>query len=407
MACSATIEGKRVIGQFTTDAEWAAIKKLSKQRMVFMPDTGLPAVAKTIRRSGLVTRFFSHFPGEVPEGYTSNESPEHMALKLAVYAALLRDGYKVELEAGRDDWRADVLLYESARGPLTAIEIQLTAQSAERTHERTAQRNSSGAAALWLFNKTGATNRLGTDLLSQNPAFEVKDESSAVEAVLAVAKGAAFFDDLSSFALTPARPVAVMVNCWCDTKLLWPLGTVLLPNEIRGDQNPLFVSWFNTSARKEGKSLSYSQAQRYFDRYTLPHSNAAKRYELVLAEAEMPIKARTAQTGKHVYTREVYCPVCGRGIGSSITGKILTGIELTACPVPTNALVDARPVLRLQPKWFVTKIVGRSTPVMQKAEWQARFSDPLKAAIFGVPPKEGSYRYWAWHKVATEKGIIP
>lgn len=44
---------------------------------------------------------------------------------------------------------------------------------------------------------------------------------------------------------------------------------------------------------------------------------------------------------------------------------------------------------------------------MQKAEWKARFSDPLKATMFGVPPKEGSYRYWAWHKVATEKGIIP
>lgn len=144
MGCTAIVDGKRVVAAFLPDEEWRKVVKRSKLREVLMPDTKLPAVAKTVRWRGGITRFFAHFPGEAPEGYAAYESAEHAARKLAVYARLLDLGFTVELEAGMDDWRADVLVGPSAFGSALAIEIQLTRQSAQATYERTAQRSASG-----------------------------------------------------------------------------------------------------------------------------------------------------------------------------------------------------------------------------------------------------------------------
>ena len=156
MACTALVDGKRVVGAFLSNDEWSALVKLSKERRVLMDDTKLPAIAKTVRWKGGVTRFFSHFPGEAPEGYASKESPAHAARKLAIYARLLELGIPAELEAGQDDWRADVLVGESALGPALAIEVQLTKQSAQLTYERTHQRSASGVPTLWSLAKVPA-----------------------------------------------------------------------------------------------------------------------------------------------------------------------------------------------------------------------------------------------------------
>jgi len=52
MGCTAIVDGKRVIGAFLPDVEWRQVVKRSKLREVLMPDTKLPAVAKTVRWRG-------------------------------------------------------------------------------------------------------------------------------------------------------------------------------------------------------------------------------------------------------------------------------------------------------------------------------------------------------------------
>lgn len=88
LACTAIVSGQRVVASFLSDDDWKQVVKISKQRLVKMPDTGLPAQAKTRRWSGGITRFFSHFPGEAPAGYAGEESPLHAAMKLTILLPL-------------------------------------------------------------------------------------------------------------------------------------------------------------------------------------------------------------------------------------------------------------------------------------------------------------------------------
>ncbi len=283
MACTAIVDGKRVVGAFLSDEEWRQLVKLSKQRQVFMHDTKLPAVAKTVRWRGGITRFFSHFPGEAPEGYASRESPEHMAQKLAVYARLQELGFAVELEAGRDNWRADLLVGQSAAGPELAIEVQLTRQSAQTTYVRTHHRTTSGVPTLWLFGKKASTGHLSADLLSTTPVFVAQSADHAADIAQAVCSGSGFYDDLSQFKETPARPVGVQVACECGIKWLRPIGVVLLPNRLRGDLKPIYASASVTSAKKRGRTLSLTEADAYFRRYMKVFRSASQTYGIALA----------------------------------------------------------------------------------------------------------------------------
>ncbi|MCR7873137.1 competence protein CoiA [Pseudomonas aeruginosa] len=392
MGCTAIVDGKRVIGAFLPDEEWRQVVKRSKLREVLMPDTKLPAVAKTVRWRGGITRFFSHFPGEAPEGYVSHESPEHAAQKLAVYARLLELGFTVELEAGMDDWRADVLVGPSAFGPALAIEVQLTRQSAQATYERTEQRFASGVPTLWLFGKNASTGHLGADLTASNPVFVAKDVDHAADIAQAVCSGSAFYDDLSQFEQTPARPIGVKVACKCGVDWLRPIGVVLLANRIRGDLKPVYVSCSVTAAKKQGRTLTMSEAEDYLRRYMRVFVRAAKTYGIALGESRVASKFRSDAGA--LYRRDYACPKCrvrAYTMGSIGVASPIPGDELVRCPLPVVANVDARPVLRLEPAWFIAKPAPAQESVMSIAEWKVRFIDRARASLLMLAPEEGVY----------------
>lgn len=232
MGCVGEIDGRRVIAPLLSAEAWKEVVALSKDRKVLMPDTRCPAQAKTLRWSGGITRYFSHFPGEAPPGYASMESPEHMAMKLAIYQRLLQLGVPVELEAGQDNWRADFLVGVSAFSTALAIEVQLTQQSARRTYDRTAQRRRAGVPTLWLFGAGRLTGHLSLDLLESTPVFVVRNAAEAARIASAVCGGRAFFDDLSIFKKTPAKPLALRIDCACGQRWLYPFGAILLPNRV-------------------------------------------------------------------------------------------------------------------------------------------------------------------------------
>lgn len=392
MGCTAIVDGKRVVGAFLPDDEWRQVVKRSKLREVLMPDTKLPAVAKTVRWRGGITRFFSHFPGEAPEGYASHESPEHAAQKLAVYARLLKLGFTVELEAGMDDWRADVLVGSSGFGPALAIEVQLTRQSAQATYERTEQRFASGVPTLWLFGKNASTGHLGADLTASNPVFVAKDVDHAADIAQAVCSGSAFYDDLSQFEQTPARPIGVKVACKCGVDWLRPIGVVLLANRIRGDLKPVYVSCSVTAAKKQGRTLTMSEAEDYLRRYMRVFGRAAATYGIALGESRVARKCRSDAGA--LYRRDYACPKCrvrAHTNGTIGVGTPIPGDELVRCPLPVVANVDARPVLRLEPSWFIAKPAPVQESVMSIAEWKERFIDRARASLLMLAPEEGVY----------------
>jgi hypothetical protein len=379
MGCTAIVDGKRVVGAFLPDDEWRQVVKRSKLREVLMPDTRLPAVAKTVRWRGGITRFFAHFPGEAPEGYTCNESPEHAAQKLAIYARLQELGFTVELEAGMDDWRADVLVGPSAFGPSLAIEVQLTRQSAQATYERTEQRSASGVPTLWLFGKNASTGHVGADLLASNPVFVAEDATHAAAIAQAVCSGSAFFDDLSGFEQTPARPIGVKVACKCGLSWLRPIGVVLLPNRIRGDLKPTYASVSAMPAKVRGRRLSYDEASAYFRGYMKVFWSAQKAYGVPVGD---PLIAR--KVGQE-YWRGFACPKCRAEIYASGVVSVsppILGTEVLRCPLPVTANVDARPSLNILPTWFVAPPEPRQEPVMSNAEWKERFIGPVRSSIF-------------------------
>lgn len=385
MACTALVDGKRVVGAFLSDDEWRELAKLTKERRVLMADTKRPAIAKTVRWKGGVTRFFSHFPGEAPEGYTSKESPAHAARKLAIYARLLELGITAELEAGQDDWRADVLVGESALGPALAIEVQLTKQSAQLTYERTHQRLASGVPTLWIFGKGASTGHLGVDLLQSNPVFEADSESEAADIAQAVCSGVAFFDDRTDLAKTPARPVAVLVDCKCGKPWILPVGVVLLPNRVRGDLEPLYVSLTRTYAKRKGKTLTLSSATNYFRRYWLVLKSAGVKYQLPLGVETSPYRVYGRKGA--VFIQHYSCPNLGCGrIMEAFPPK---GSDLTSCPVPITASVDARPVLDVEAAWMVAKPAPYDETTWPKRQWQEQFITPMRESLMCLGTSHG------------------
>lgn len=385
MGCTAIVDGKRVIGAFLPDEEWRQVVKRSKLRQVLMPDTKLPAVAKAVRWRGGVTRFFSHFPGEAPEGYASQESPEHAGQKLAIYARLQELGFTAELEAGMDDWRADVLVGPSAFGPTLAIEVQLTRQSAQATYERTEQRFASGAPTLWLFGKNASTGHLGADLTASNPVFVAKDVDHAADIAQAVCSGSAFYDDLSQFEQTPARPIGVKVECKCGMDWLRPLGVVLLPNRIRGDLNPVYASVSAMPAKVRGRRLSYEEASAYFRAYMRVFWNAQKAYGVPVGDQQLARKVGDE------YWRGFACPKCRAEVYASGVVSVsppILGHEVLRCPLPVTANVDARLSLDILPSWFVAPPEPRQEPLMSNAEWKERFIGPVRSSIFFHPKED-------------------
>lgn len=392
MACTAVVDGKRVIGAFLDDQEWAAVVRRSKIRQVLMPDTGLPAMAKTIRYKGGVTRFFSHFPGEAPVGYASRESPEHAERKLAIYSRLQGLGFQVDLESGRDDWRADVLVSPSAFGPALAIEVQLSRQSAEATYQRTQQRKASGVHTLWIFGPGAGSGHLGDDLLRSNPVFVAESAAQAADIAQAVCSCTAYYDDLSHFGQTPARPIALKISCSCGTDWLRPIGVVLLPNRLRGDLKPIYVSSSVTAARKQGRTTSFTEADEYLRRYMSVFRRAAAAYNIALGEYRVSTKDKIQ--GGAVYRRDYACPKCrcrAHTAGTIGLATPIPGRELLKCPLPIMAHVDARPVLGEVPTWYLAFPKPIEESVMTEAEWRTRFIEPARAMLLLLQPEEGVY----------------
>lgn len=389
MALSAYHGNRLIIAPKLSDDEWSRVVLLGKKRELSMATTGLCAQAKTVRWRGGITRFFSHFPGEAPDGYAGEESAEHEAMKLAVFEALLATGIDAQLERGTSGWRADVLVSATSFAPALAIEIQLTRQSAELTYQRTAERAASSVPTLWIFGQESSTGHLGSDLLSDTPVFTAKTPDEAADIALAVCRGQAVFDDLSSLSKTPARPVACKVDCNCGAQWLRPQGVILLPNRIRGDLSPTYASSILTKAKRKQneRSLTHEQALAKLCQFDAVFVAAARTYGLQLGTtAGRPfgglVQTYFPGTGK-CFLREYACPTCFRVIEGHIpTPKHL---DMKLCPVPVATEVDARHelqrALRLDPAWLIQPIAGVEEPTMTMPEWMKRFITPMKMSI--------------------------
>ena len=386
MACVGILEGRRVVAALLSENQWQDVVAHSKRREVFMPDTLRPARAKTLRWDGGITRYFSHFPGETPEGYSSQESPEHMAMKLAIYERLLELGIPAELEAGMDDWRADILVGQSAFSSQLAIEVQLTKQSAQLTYDRTELRRRSGVPTLWLFGRNGSSGHLGKDILVGNPVFLAESPENAASIATAVCRGKAYYDDLSSFKRTPARPIAFLVNCHCGTRWLYPYGLVLLPNRVNGEIQPQYVSCGRSTLG--GKSIPLTRihgaVEAYFDRYMPALAVAAEKYALRLGRPSASgltfYYSRSGTKSQRVWQRFYECPECTYP-AEPLTNGLPTGIDLVKCPVPVITEVDARPVLKCEPRWRTAPVLGYVEKVMTDAQWKATFIHPLREKL--------------------------
>lgn len=379
VACVGIVEGRRVIAGMTGDTEWKRITALCKTRVVLMPDTGLPALAKTRRWDGGTTRYFSHFPGEAPAGYTNRESPEHMAMKLAIYKRLVEHGIPVELEDGLDDWRADLLVGASAFGPALAIEVQLTAQSAQKTYVRTEQRQRSGIRTLWLFGPKGLTGHLADDLLLDNPVFSVHSPGQAAYTARQVCSGKAFYDDLSAFRQTPARPIAYRVHCDCGKQWLYPYGVLLLTNRLCADAKPVFIACGRSAKEFGGVSnlAIWNAAEAHLNRYLPTLKRAAAAYNLLLGTPMRLGRTYSRKAKGRVWAREFACPYCAV-IPASVAAGLPRGVDIERCPVPVTETVDARPHLSLSPMWRTEPCCGRMEVVMPEATWKTTFIQSIK-----------------------------
>lgn len=381
MGFSAFVDGVRVVAPLASEEEWSEIKRRSKARQVLMADTKLPAQAKTLRWKTHTTRFFAHFPGESPEGYASLESPQHAMMKLAIFIRLRELGIPAEIEWGMDNWRADVFVPDSVFGKPLAIEVQLSRQSAEETYKRTSERTSSGVRTLWLFGPRAMQGHLGNDLLAENPVFFVDTLEMATQTAEAVCTGKAVWDDLSHFSETPARPLALKVNCRCGQSWLRPLGVILLPNRVRGDLEPMFVSCNMTSAKTGKRSISHDEATEYLRRYLPVLRKAGEHYSLPLGVYQVVEKIRG--TNGMIYLQEFGCPRCRRRVYTYGTRALFfpKGVDVKRCPVPIFGRVDARPVLKAIPEWHLQSIEPVIEPVATTEEWRIEFIDRVQSLL--------------------------
>ncbi len=386
MACVGLVNGCRTVASVLSDEDWKKVVKLSKRRQVLMADTNLPAQAKTRRWDGGITRYFSHFPGESPEGYTNTESPEHIAMKMAIYKALVDLGIRAELEDGVDDWRADILVGDSAFAPRLAIEVQISPQSAQQTYVRTEQRNRSGVPTLWIFGSAGLTGVICEDLARSNPVFIANTPQDAADIASAVCRGHAFYDDLLQYQQTPARPVALLVNCTCGDRWLYPFGSVLLLNRISGETAPLFISCFRTS--KVGKGLLPSArmraVERYFDLGMSSVKASAEKYGVGFGQPSEVWhrygRFGNIKSGIRVWERSYSCPACA-STPEPLTRGLPKGVDLLMCPVPVATTVDARSVLNVTSCWRTYRQDGWVESVMCERRWKDEFIYPLRSAI--------------------------
>ncbi|MEA3172385.1 MAG: hypothetical protein QOI97_5333 [Pseudomonas sp.] len=386
MACVGLVNGCRTVASVLSDEDWKKVVKISKGRQVLMPDTKLPAQAKTLRRDGGITRYFSHFPGESPEGYSSTESPDHIAMKVAIYKKLVALGIQAELEDGVDDWRADILVGDSAFAPRLAIEVQISPQSAQRTYERTEQRNRSGVPTLWIFGSIGLTGVINEDLARTNPVFVAKTPLDAADIASAVCRGQAFYDDLSHYQQTPARPVALLINCACGDRWLYPFGCVLLLNRISGETAPMFISCFRTS--RVGKGLlptaRMRAVERYFDLGMSAVKVSAEKYGVGFGRPSEVWhrygRFGNSKSGIRVWERSYSCPTC-TSTPEPLTRGLPKNVALSMCPVPVATTVDARSVLSVTPSWRMSRKDGWVESVMCERRWKDEFIYPLRSAI--------------------------
>ncbi len=388
MAFVAIANGQSVIAPFMSDQDWKETVKLAKARQVFMQDTGLPAQAKTRRSQSGITRFFAHFPGETPDGYSRCESPEHAAMKLAVFCRLRDAGYEVTLEAGRDDWRADVLIGSTRFSDALAVEIQISTQSAETTYLRTAQRANSGIPTLWIFGTTGSTGHLGADLLQKNPTFTAQTPDEAADIAMDVCNGSAFFDDLTMYAKTPAKPIAFRVPCSCGHSWLYPIGLVLLFNRLRADLNPLYVSASMKPVKRnpKAKPITRAEAIELMQRWSPAFQDTAERYGLRIgsaASADWGVVYERSYRGGLFVRRYICCPWCKVDFLASRTDlpRVPKGIDLDKAPVPVSGEYDARSELKIQPAWLRSRPKGKLEQVVSEDEWRRTFILPMRHRV--------------------------
>lgn len=143
--------GTPVVSVYLDDEEWAA-ECLNANRDLLMPETGKQAVPKVSR---LGNRFFSHKPGESPEGGTAPESDDHIALKILALKAARAAGWDALPEIGGQapsgkSFRADVMCSRPGGSGRVAIEIQRSNQRDVDYASRQSVYEESGIRGIWI-----------------------------------------------------------------------------------------------------------------------------------------------------------------------------------------------------------------------------------------------------------------
>ncbi|AVO56100.1 hypothetical protein [Ectopseudomonas mendocina] len=170
--------GTKVVSIYLSDDEWKA-EALDKQRDLFMPGTTLRAVPKV---SKLGHRFFSHKPGERPNGATGLESEDHIALKVQALLAAKEAGWDAQPEIagsapGDKLYRADVMCFHPNGKTKVAIEIQ---RSSQRDVDYEARQNvyeTDGIRGIWIDVSAKKYRKHITNPTRAVPRFECKQLS--------------------------------------------------------------------------------------------------------------------------------------------------------------------------------------------------------------------------------------
>lgn len=171
MPLVAHLNGSRTEAHQHSASEWAVLKSVYKQRTLTMT-CGQPGVPKT---SKLGFQYFAHKPGADCTIHAGGpESPEHLALKAALEAAVEACGWTANLEyAGpQRSWIADVLAEKDGRR--VAIEIQLSPQQPTEFVRRQERYKASGLECIWLVAPLNRQNAAGV------PSYVIVDSPDKV-----------------------------------------------------------------------------------------------------------------------------------------------------------------------------------------------------------------------------------